>query len=291
MFFDDGALYNGKVIDLREKMAGVVEGMKKCPNFEKIIAVKRFDRPFDTSHMPVVERLEQFIGDQPKRDPPSIVRVGFQDPAMIFYTSGTTGIPKAIVHGTGNLLVCIKRDVVLHRNHQPTDLNMQYTTTGWIMYLHSIGHMINGAPSVLYDGSPFVPDLTVLLRLVEEHKVNHLGVSPRWMAELMKNRIVPRDVADLSSLKLVESTGMVLPDQMFEWFYDVAFPKTTQLGNHSGGTDIVSNSIKCIAESFQLSRLRHEHADCSDRLAALAWRTPYRLCTLEAAWVARWASP
>lgn len=94
---------------------------------------------------------------------------------------------------------------------------------------------------MLYDGSPFIPDLTVLLRIVEQQKVTTLGISPRWMGELMKNGIVPREVADLSSLKQVTSTGMVLPDQMFEWFYDVAFPKHVMLGNMTGGTDIVSS--------------------------------------------------
>lgn len=161
---------------------------------------------------------------------------------IVYYSSGTTGTPKAIVHGVGPLLLNSKKESHLHRNLDGTDVGLQFTTTGWIMYLASVSALHMGARVVMYDGSPFVPDLKVLLRIVEEQKVTRMGVSPRWMGELMKNRIAPREVADLSSLRSVTSTGMVLPDQMFEWFYDVAFPKHVQLANITGGTDIVSDA-------------------------------------------------
>ena len=237
-------MYNGKVVDLREKMAGMVEGMKDCPNFEGIIAIQRFARPYDTSTIPRTERLEDFLGAS--RQVPPITRVGFQDPSIVYYSSGTTGTPKAIVHGTGTLLISLGKEAILHRDIKPQDVAMQYTTTGWIMYKASVGHLIFGGRAVFYDGSPFMGptgavDVRLLLRIASEQRVAHLGISPRWMGELAKNGVVPRDEFDLSGLKTVTSTGMVLPDQLFEWFYDVGFPRSTHLCNISGGTDIVSH--------------------------------------------------
>lgn len=215
--------------------------MKECRLFQKLVVIQRFDKPYDTTSIPQTERLENFISSAASStDSPPLARVGFQDPMMIYYSSGTTGTPKAIVHGVGPLLMNTLKDGILHRESGPSDVGLQYTTTGWIMYLASVGAMVVGARAVLYDGSPFVPDLKVLLRVAEEQGVTTMGVSPRWIGELMKNGIKPREEVDLGKLRLVTSTGMVLPDQLFEWFYDVGFPKEVHLANISGGTDIVS---------------------------------------------------
>ncbi|ODA79754.1 hypothetical protein RJ55_05348 [Drechmeria coniospora] len=238
IFFDDAALYGGKIIDLREKIEGMVDGMKGCDQFQRMVVIPRFpDRPSDTSALPRTENLEEFL-ETAAQTPPPIRRIGFQDPMVIYYSSGTTGTPKAIVHGVGPLLLSTQKEAILHRDLKPQDVGLQYTTTGWIMYLASVAHMIMGGSAVLYDGSPFLPDHAVLLRVAEEQHVTILGVSPRWMTELMKRGIIPKEAANLSKLKAVTSTGMVLPDQMFHWFYDVAFPPQVQLGNMSGGTDI-----------------------------------------------------
>lgn len=239
VFFDDGALYNGKVVDLRDKIAGMTEGMKECDQFQNVIVIQRFDDPLDTSAISNTERQEDLLKSA-SSTPPPIARVAFQDPAIIYYSSGTTGTPKAIVHAVGPLLVNLWKEGVLHRDLSHKDTALQYTTTGWIMYLSSVGHLAIGGRTVFYDGSPFVPDLKVLLRVMSEQEVSYLGANPRWMAELMKAGAVPREDVDLSKLKTVTSTGMVLSDQLFEWFYDVAFPKSVHLCNISGGTDIVS---------------------------------------------------
>ncbi|KAG7435033.1 Acetoacetyl-CoA synthetase [Fusarium oxysporum f. sp. raphani] len=239
VFFDDGALYNGKVIDLRDKIEGVVEGMKECPSFQGAIIVQRFDSPHDTSQIPKTQRLESFLSSAPST-PPSIERVGFQDPMVVYYSSGTTGTPKAIVHGVGPILVSVAKEAILHREITPKDVALQYTTTGWIMYLASVTRLAFGGRTVFYDGSPFVPDRSVLLRIVEEQRVTNLGISPRWLGELMKEGIVPQKEADLSSLTAVQSTGMVLKEQVFDWFYDGAFPTNIKLANFSGGTDIAA---------------------------------------------------
>ncbi|OAA47149.1 acetoacetyl-CoA synthase [Metarhizium rileyi] len=238
VFFDDGALYNGKVVDLRDKIQGVVEGLQECPSFETVVVVKRFKQPYPTGGISNTERLDDFLLSKGYKQPPPMVRIGFQDPMIVYYSSGTTGIPKAIVHGVGPLLISLRKEGILHRCITPDDVGLQYTTTGWIMYLSSVAQLALGARAVLYDGSPFMPDPAVLLQIAEQQGVTTLGLSPRWMTELMKRNIAPREVADLSKLRRVVSTGMVLPDQMFEWFYDVAFPPQVQLANISGGTDI-----------------------------------------------------
>lgn len=242
IFFDDAALYNGKVVDLRDKIRGVVAGMHGCPLFEKVVVVERFaGEPRDTSGMAQTERLEQFLQAAPAGSPrPPIRRIGFQDPLIIYYSSGTTGTPKAIVHGVGPLLMNAAKEGKLHFDLTPDDVGLQFTTTGWIMYLSSVAQLVMGGRAVLYDGSPFTPDPAVLLRVAQQQRVSILGVSPRWMTELMKRNIAPRDVVDLSRLKMVTSTGMVLSDQLFAWFYDCGFPGHVQLANMSGGTDIVS---------------------------------------------------
>lgn len=241
MFFDDAALYNGKVMDLRDKIAGMAEGLKECDQFQKLIVIQRFDEARDTSKIPTTERLEDLL--KSSTSTPPIVRVSFQDPAIIYYSSGTTGTPKAIVHGVGPLLINAWKEHVLHHDLNHEDTALQYTTTGWIMYFASVGHLAFGGGAIFYDGSPFMPDSKVLLRILSEHKVTYLGASPRWMGELKNAGIIPREEFDLSNLKVMNSTGMVLSDQLFEWFYDVGFPKSTHLCNMSGGTDIVSHEI------------------------------------------------
>lgn len=230
-------------------MEGMVEGMKDCPSFQGMVAVRRFGKAYDTSGIPRTERLEGFLRSSARStSPPDVVRVGFQDPAIIYYSSGTTGTPKAIVHGAGTLLLSQSKESALHHNLDHRDVQLQYTTTGWIMYLASVGHLVCGGRAVIYDGSPLVPDWRVLLSIAEEQGVTVMGISPRWLAEVAKAGVVPRRDFDLSRLKTVTSTGMVLPEQTFEWFYDVGFPKHVHLSNISGGTDIVSLHTDMLSE-------------------------------------------
>lgn len=214
--------------------------MSECDQLQSFVIIQRFTKPFDTAGIPKTERFEHFVQAGANKPTPAPVRVAFQDPALIVYSSGTTGTPKALVHAVGTCLLSTSKEIHVHRNIGPSDVGLQFTTTGWIMYPSSLSHMIYGARCVAYDGSPLVPDTKVLLRVVEEQKVTVLGVSPRWMGELMKRGIAPRDEFDLSSLRSVTTTGMVCPDQMFEWFYDTAFPARVHLSNITGGTDIVS---------------------------------------------------
>ncbi|KAK3373792.1 hypothetical protein B0T24DRAFT_624593 [Lasiosphaeria ovina] len=239
LFMDDAALYNGKLVDLRQKMADIVNGLKDCSNFAGVVSIRRFEQARDISAVPRAETWDSFLAAAPPGvSPPDFVRIGFHEPFLICYSSGTTGTPKAIVHSVGGVMINYFKEARLHEGLGPESVTMQYTTTGWIMYLATAGSLLFGARTVMYDGSPFQPDASILIKIMGEQKVTKLGVSPRWMLEVAKNGMTPRDMADLSSLRIVTSTGMVLSDQLFEWFYDAGFPSHVQLGNISGGTDI-----------------------------------------------------
>lgn len=237
---DDAALYNGKRVDLRQKMTDIISGMKDCTEFSGMVSIRRFHDALDIGGIPKTQTLNQFIEKGDAAFPPPIVRIAFHDPFLVCYSSGTTGIPKAIVHSVGGALMSYSKESRLHENANADTVSLQYTTTGWIMYLVCVGQLLLGSRVVLYDGSPFQPDLQTFIKLVADQKVTKLGISPRWLYEVARAGISPRELVDLSNLKVVSSTGMVLPEQLFEWFYDKGFPSHVQLYNISGGTDIVS---------------------------------------------------
>lgn len=248
---DDAALYNGKRLDLRQKMADIVAGMGSCDQFAGLVSIRRFYDALDVSGIPGAQTLHEFLGKRDSNVPPPITRVAFHDPFLVCYSSGTTGIPKAIVHSVGGALINFAKEGRLHEDAGPDAVALQYTTTGWIMYLASVTALTVGARVVLYDGSPFQPDLATFIRLAGDLRCTKLGVSPRWMHEFAKAGLSPRELTDLSALRVVSSTGMVLSDQLFEWFYDRGFPAHVQLANISGGTDIVRISVDILISLFR----------------------------------------
>ncbi|KAI0381848.1 acetoacetyl-coenzyme A synthetase [Hypomontagnella monticulosa] len=249
IFMDDAALYNGKRVDLREKMTEIVNGMKSCSQFAGLISIRRFHDALDISGIPKTQTLNKFLEKGNAKSPPPIVRIAFHEPFLICYSSGTTGIPKAIVHSVGGALLNYIKEARLHEDCNSNTVTLQYTTTGWIMYLACVGQLLLGARSVLYDGSPFQPDLLTFIKIIGDQKVTKLGTSPRWFHEIARAGISPREVTNLSNLKLVTSTGMVLSDQLFEWFYDRGFPSHVHLANISGGTDLAG----CFGEGNPLT--------------------------------------
>ncbi|SPQ21762.1 290982cb-4c7f-4d37-86a6-1dcc16fe345b [Thermothielavioides terrestris] len=228
-----------RVVQVNPKMAEVVEGLRECSEFSGVVAIRRFAEARDVSRVPLAETWESFItAAGGNTSLPQVVRIGFHEPFLICYSSGTTGTPKAIVHSVGGVLINYYKEGRLHEGLGPHTVALQYTTTGWIMYLAAIGALLYGGRTVLYDGSPFQPDASILIRIAAEQRVTKLGVSPRWMFEVAKAGLRPREMAGLSSLETVTCTGMVLSNQLFEWFYDVGFPSHVHLANISGGTDI-----------------------------------------------------
>ena len=240
LFMDDWAVYNGKKTDLRAKMKDIMKGMNDVKEFQGIVSQVRFTgKPADVSSIPRAKTWDEFIS-RATSDKLVFEDTDFSDPFLVVYSSGTTGQPKCIVHAIGGVCISSHKEYRLHRGLNPSSSQLQYTTTGWIMYLGSVQALLTGCRMVIYDGSPFVPDLTNFIKLVGQQKVTHLGISPRYLQTLQTGGVVPKKVTDLSALQVITSTGMVLSDQLFEWVYDEGFPPTVHLDNISGGTDLAA---------------------------------------------------
>lgn len=247
VFVDDWTVYNGKTIDLRPKICEIEAGLKDISETQGLVSMPRWqDKPADVKDVPRCETLANFLKAGKNDKTLHFERLDFRDPVIIVYSSGTTGMPKCIVHSGGGVLLNNRKESNIHRdaglNDPEQSCMLQYTTTGWIMYLSSCLAMLNGNRTILYDGSPFQPDLETFVKMVGEQKVTDLGISPRYLQTLAtaKPPVLPREVTDLSHLRRVSSTGMVLSEAQFEWFYDEGFPAHVQLGNISGGTDIAA---------------------------------------------------
>lgn len=178
VFVDDWAVYNGQRVDLRGKMGDVAVGLRErnIREFKGVVSVARFeDAPADVSGVEGARTMGEFLSvieekDIGREEDWAFERVDFRDPFLIVYSSGTTGQPKCIVHSTGGVVLSAMKEGRLHREIGPESVCLQYTTTGWIMYLASVQALLFGARVVLYDGSPFVPDPLVFVRLVGEQR-------------------------------------------------------------------------------------------------------------------------
>lgn len=165
--------------------------------------------------------------------------VPFDHPLWILFSSGTTGLPKAIVHGHGGVVLEHAKAVGLHLDVRAGDRLLWYTTTGWMMWNFLVGSLLVGGTPVLYDGSPGHPDLDVLWTLAETAEVSHLGASAAYLMACRKAELGPGQAHDLTRLRCIGSTGSPLPIEGFRWVYD-AVGRDIRLDSLSGGTDVVS---------------------------------------------------
>ncbi len=155
------------------------------------------------------------------------------------YSSGTTGLPKCMVHGAGGTLLQHYKEHAFHTNLKRGDVITYFTTCGWMMWNWLISALQVGASIFLFDGSPGYPDLGILWKQIEENKISVFGTSPKFLSTCQKAEIIPKNKFDLSSLRTILSTGSPLSEQNFYWVYENV-KRDLQLSSISGGTDILS---------------------------------------------------
>ncbi len=234
LFTADGYRYNGKACDSLAR-AGEIAGA--IGTVERVIVVPKLSFDPDVGGIYAAVMWEDcMVGDA---QPLSFLPRRFNDPLFILYSSGTTGVPKCIVHGTGGTLLQHAKEHALQTDISRADRFFYFTTCGWMMWNWLVSGLARGATLILYDGSPFVRDGRRLIDAIEEESITVFGVGAKYLGALQKSGLVPADHRDLSSLKTILSTGSPLPHEGFQWVYR-AFKADLHLASISGGTDIVS---------------------------------------------------
>jgi acetoacetyl-CoA synthetase len=230
----DGYRYAGRHIDVRERLAAVAA---RLPTVERLVVFPFLEAHPDLGTIPGAVAWDDYL--EPDPGPLAFERLPFDHPLYVMYSSGTTGVPKAIVHGAGGTLLQHLKEHVLHTDLTSADVILYVTTCGWMMWNWLVSALAVGATVVLHDGSPFTPGVTSLWDLAERERVSVFGTSARYLAALEKSGARPCETHDLGALRAVLSTGSPLPPEGFAYVYRHVKPDLL-LASISGGTDIVS---------------------------------------------------
>jgi len=239
----DGYRYNGKTIGLQDKVDAVLAHLDQVEHVVVFdFAGVGLHREQPLTH-PLTHYEDLLAGSATD---PDFVQVAVDHPLFIMYSSGTTGVPKSIVHGHGGTLI---KHLVEHRLHSdvgPGDTVFWFSTCGWMMWNWLVSGLAAGAAVVLYDGSPTFPGPEALWQMAQRTGITHFGTSPKFLAACEQAGLVPREVADLSTIRTLLSTGAPLNPEQFDWVYaNVAAENPSsgdpdlQLASISGGTDII----------------------------------------------------
>jgi acetoacetyl-CoA synthetase len=233
LFAVDGYRYGGKDFDRRDVVAQLQEAM---PSLERTVVLPYLDPDQDPTPLHDAMTWGDLLADGAGAEL-SFERVPFDHPLWVLYSSGTTGLPKAIVQGQGGILLEHLKKLHLHVDAHPGDRLFWFTTTGWMMWNFLVSGLLTEAAIVLYDGNPGHPDMGVLWDLAERAGITTFGTSAAYVSACMKAGEEPAKGRDLSRLKGLGSTGSPLSPEGFDWVYE-QLGADTWLFSTSGGTDL-----------------------------------------------------
>jgi acetoacetyl-CoA synthetase len=244
LFAVDSYSYNGKHHD---RSALVEELIKELPSLQQVVHVTGpVASSLGSKSAPLSwgNRVMSWSASTSDEAELTYHRMPFSHPLWIVYSSGTTGLPKAIVHSHGGIVLTHLKTLTLQHDLRQGDRLMFLGSTGWIVWNLQVGALLTGASIVLFDGNPAWPDAQALWQFIDEQQVTLLGCGAAFLVNCMKDKLRPRDFVKLGALRSINSTGSPLPNDAYAWVYDAVKPDVW-LASISGGTDIASGFVAC----------------------------------------------